>query len=103
MHIILNLTAPFHSPYTEPHYKVRIMVHTVGSKHDHLVAILRRLPYGAKLSREKTFSNFAVLEPPAKVFFHKIWVDPYQPMIGFSILRKFSPQNGHFLPIHEEL
>ena len=22
-------------------------------------------------------------------------------MIGFSIPRKFSPQNGHFLPIHE--
>ena len=26
---------------------------------------------------------------------------PYQPMIGFAILRKFSPQNGHFLPIRE--
>ena len=25
----------------------------------------------------------------------------YQPMIGFSIPRKFSPRNGHFLPIHE--
>ena len=26
------------------------------------------LPYSRKLSREKTFTNFAVLEPPAKVF-----------------------------------
>ena len=31
-----------------------------------------------------------------------MWVCPYQPiMIGFSIPRKFSPQNGHFLLIRE--
>ena len=27
-----------------------------------------------KLSREKIFMNFAVLEPPAKSFLHEIWV-----------------------------
>ena len=27
-----------------------------------------KLPYSVKLSRGKTFTNFAVLEPPAKVF-----------------------------------
>ena len=26
------------------------------------------IPYSGKVSREKTFTNFAVLEPPAKVF-----------------------------------
>ena len=29
--------------------------------------------YSGKLLREKTFTNFAVLEPPAKVFLLKIW------------------------------
>ena len=29
------------------------------------------IPYGGKLSGEKTFMNFAVLLPPAKVFFTK--------------------------------
>ena len=32
------------------------------------------IPYSGKLLREKTFMNFAVLEPPAKVFSTKIWV-----------------------------
>ena len=29
---------------------------------------IRYVPYSAKLSGEKTFTNFVVLEPPAKVF-----------------------------------
>ena len=57
--------------------------------------------YSRKLLREKTFTNFAVLEPSAKGFLHEIWVCPYQPMIGFNIPRKFSPRNGHLLPIRE--
>ena len=32
-----------------------------------------KLPYNGKLSREKTFVNFAVLWLFAKVFLHKIW------------------------------
>ena len=30
-----------------------------------------------------------------------IWVCPYQPIIGFNILQKISPWNGHFLLISE--
>ena len=29
---------------------------------------LNAIPYSGKLLKEKTFTNFAVLEPPAKVF-----------------------------------
>ena len=60
----------------------------------------KTLLYSAKLSREKIFTNFAVLEPATKVFSMKLGV-PYPPMIGFSIPQKFSPRNGHFLPIRE--
>ena len=34
-------------------------------------------------------------------FLHEIWVCPCQPMIGFSIPRKFPLRNGHFLLICE--
>ena len=47
------------------------------------------IQYSRKLLREKTFTNFAVLEPPAKVF-----SAIFGPMIGFSIPWKFSLRNG---------
>ena len=34
---------------------------------------LVRVPCSGKLSREKTFADFAVLEPSAKVFSAKFW------------------------------
>ena len=43
-----------------------------------------------KLSREKTFTNFAVLEPPAKVFFSKFGHVVLTYDRFFSILWKFS-------------
>ena len=33
-----------------------------------IIFCLRYIPYSRKLSSEKTFTNFAVLEPPVKVF-----------------------------------
>ena len=47
--------------------------------------------YSGKLSREKTFTNFVVLEPPTKVFTMKFGraIPTYMCMIGFSIPRKF--------------
>ena len=55
------------------------------------------IPYSRKLSREKTFTNFVVLEPPAKVFSLKFGcaILTYSCTLGFSIPRKFSPRNGH--------
>ena len=44
-----------------PSNSLSISVHTAAST-------VHLLPYSAKLSREKTFTNFAVLELPAKVF-----------------------------------
>ena len=35
---------------------------------DELEVVMYHNYYGAKLSRERTFMNFMVLEPPAKVF-----------------------------------
>ena len=32
------------------------------------MTVVNSLPYSGKLSREKTLTNFAALEPPAKVF-----------------------------------
>ena len=43
--------------------------------------------------------NFADLEPPVKVFSTKF--GRAESIISFSVLRKFSPRNGHFLPIRE--
>ena len=47
--------------------------------------------YSAKFLREKTFTNFVVLEPPAKVFSMKFGcaVPTYDRQIGFIIPRKF--------------
>ena len=45
----------------------------------------RAIPYSAKLSREKTFMNFAVLEPPVKVFPMKCGCAHTNPLTGFSI------------------
>ena len=59
----------------------------------HTSATLRLL-YSGKLSREKTCTNFMVLEPPAKFSPQNLGVQ-YPPMIAFSTLRKFSPWNGH--------
>ena len=41
---------------------------TVGRSTKHVHGWGYNLAYGGKLSREKTFMNFADLEPPAKVF-----------------------------------
>ena len=59
------------------------------------------IPYSGNFLRDKTFVNFADLEPPAKVFSMKFGGVPYPPMISFTIPRKFSQRNGHSLPIHE--
>ena len=40
----------------------------IGKKND------PNIPYSGKLSKEKTFTNFTVLDPSAKVFLHEIWV-----------------------------
>ena len=42
------------------------------------------LPYSGKLSREKTFTDFEVREPPTKVFSVKFGGVPHPPMIGFE-------------------
>ena len=38
--------------------------------------LLDGIPYSGKLSREKTFANFEVREPSAKVFSTKFWGMP---------------------------
>ena len=74
---------------------------TDGNQYKFIPSTLRPLlPYSGKLSREKTFTNFAVLEPSTEVFSTKFG-RAVPTMIGFSILRKFSLWNGHFLPICE--
>ena len=81
------------------HYCVHYIIILWWSKA--LASIQEVLPYSAKLSREKTFTNFAALEPPTKVFSMKFGHAIYPPMTAFSIPRKFSPWNDNFLPIHE--
>ena len=49
------------------------------------------IPYNRKLLRVKTFTNFTVFEPLAKVFSTKLGVLYPPNTIGFSILQKFSP------------
>ena len=58
------------------------------------------IPYSGKLLKEKTFTNFVVLEPSTK-FLHRIWACHTHLLIAFSIPQKFSPQNGHFFAICE--
>ena len=65
-----------------------------------LASIQEVLPYSAKLSRGKTFTNFVVWNHPWKFCPWNLGM-PYPPMTGFSIPRKFSPRNGHLLPICE--
>ena len=56
------------------------------------------VPYSANF-RGRKHSQISRFWATRESFLHEKWVCPYQPiMIGFSILRKFSPQNGHFLP-----
>ena len=62
--------------------------------HKSVYLIHEDILYSAKLSREKTLMNFCSFGATREGFLHEIWVCPYQPMIGFSILRKFSPRNG---------
>ena len=47
--------------------------------------------YNRTLLRVKTFTNFTVFEPLAKVFSTKLGMLYPPDMIGFSILQKFSP------------
>ena len=42
------------------------------------------IPYSGKLLREKTFANFEVREPSAKVFSTKFWGMPHPLMFGFK-------------------
>ena len=42
------------------------------------------MPYSGKLSREKTFADFEVLEPSMKVFSAKFGGVPHPSMIGFK-------------------
>ena len=43
------------------------VVHTILQELSYMYYNIH-IPYSANLSREKTFMNFAVLEPPVKVF-----------------------------------
>ena len=67
-------------------------------------AIALILPYSGKHSREKTFTTFVVFEPSTKFFCTKCGCTMSwhaNPITGLSIPRKFSLQNGHFLPIRK--
>ena len=58
------------------------------------------IPYSRNLSREKTFMNSAILEPPAKVFSPKF--DCAIPTYDrFKHSRKLSLRNGHFISVRE--
>ena len=52
----------------------------------HVHVYISKLQYSEKLLREKIFTNFAVWEPPAKVFSTKFWANCTR---WFSIPRKF--------------
>ena len=54
------------------------------------------VPYSGKLSREKTYTNFAIFQPSAKVFSKKFWACHTHYATSFNILRKFSPQSAPF-------
>ena len=58
-----------------------------GAAVDHLSAVMMEIIilYSGKLSREKTFINFTVLEPSTKQFSPQNLGVPYPPMAGFSI------------------
>ena len=69
------------------------------------ISLIRRCPqiilYSRKLSRNKTFTNFAVLWLFAKVLFTK-----FGGMVSFGVAKvsnlwKFSLQKSYFSPIHE--
>ena len=49
----------------------------------------RNLLSTGKLSMERTFTNFAVLEPPAKVFFTKVGGAIYPPMVDLAFRESF--------------
>ena len=51
--------------------------------------------------REKTFTHFAVCEPPTEVFCTKFWACHTHLYDWFSIPRKFSLRNAHFVLIYE--
>ena len=63
----------------------------------HIDSANQEVRYSGKLSRKKTFTNFTILEPPAKIFPRNLGV-PYPPMIGFSIPPKFFSVKWFFLP-----
>ena len=56
---------------TNHHYLLTVIIHhsTIQSN----VSCSLCIPYSGKLSREKTFADFAVLELSAKVFSAKFW------------------------------
>ena len=56
------------------------------------------IPYSRKLSREKTFANFEVREPSAKVFTTKFGTCCTHLCLVSSNPWKFTPWNSHFLP-----
>ena len=54
------------------------------------------LPYSGKLSREKTFANFAVLWLSVKVFSTKLGG-----VVSFGIAKASNPRKSYFSPIRE--
>ena len=67
--------------------------------------VLLFIPYNRKLSREKIFTSFTVLEPPVKVFSMEFGC-AYPPIYdrlqhSTKVCFFFLQRNGHFLPICE--
>ena len=56
---------------------------------------------GNFLRGEKTFTNFAIFQPSAKVFSTKFEACHTHYATNFNVPRKFSPRNATFLPIRE--
>ena len=63
--------------------------------------LVESIPYSGKLSREKTFVNFAVLWLFAKVFSAKFGGMASIGTVKASNLRKFSLRKSYFSPIHK--
>ena len=65
------------------------------------IPYIELIPYSGKLSREKTFTNFAIFPPSAKVFSTKFQACHTHYATTFNIPQKFSPRNAPFPPIRE--
>ena len=58
------------NPYADKkQWRVFVQSTCTGNRHlDKDTMVLYEVPYSGKLSREKTFTNFAIFPPSAKVF-----------------------------------